>query len=63
MDEQFCFSYQFERFEEITEIPVNEVIGRTVGEVFSRYIGCGGDWTRHVSSTQTHCPYELEWEI
>jgi len=63
MDEQLCFSYQSERFEEIAGSPVSEVIGRTVGEAFSRYIECGGEWTRRVSSMQAHCPYELEWEI
>ena len=63
MDEDFRFSYQSERFEDITSIPVSEVIGRTADEAFDRYLEHGVEWANPVNAMRAHRPYELELEI
>lgn len=63
MDADFRFSYQSERFEEITGIPASQVIGRTREEAFRGHIDDSDKWKRHFTAMQSHQPYEMEWEV
>ena len=63
MDADYRFTYQSERFEGITGIPVDQVLGRTRDEAFSGRIDSDEKWTRQISSMESHLPYEMEWEI
>jgi PAS domain S-box-containing protein len=54
MGEDFRFSYQSERFEDITSIPVSEVIGRTADEAFDRYLEHGVEWANPVNAMRAH---------
>ena len=63
MDADFRFSYQSERFEEITGIPTSTVIGRTREEAFKGHIDDIEKWKRHFAAMESHQPYEMEWEV
>ena len=63
MDADFRFSYQSERFEEITGIPTSSVIGRTLEEAFKGHIDDTEKWKRHFAAMESYQPYEMEWEV
>ena len=63
MDADFRFSYQSERFEEITGIPTSSVIGRTREAAFKGHIDDTEKWKRHFTAMESHQPYEMEWEV
>ena len=63
MDQDYRFTYQSERFEEITGIAAHQVIGRTSEEAFAGQIDNEEKWGHHFSSMRSRLPYEMEWEI
>ena len=63
MDADLRFTYQSGRFEEITGIPADQVIGKTREEAFAGLIDDAGKWSREGESLQHHDDYSMTWSL
>ena len=63
MDADLRFTYQSTRFEEITGIPVSEVLGKTREEAFAGRIDDAEKWRREGDSLTAHDDYSMVWSL
>jgi len=63
MDADLRFTYQSIRFEEITGIPVTEVLGKTREQAFAGRIDDAEKWRREGDSLTSHDDYSMVWSL
>ena len=63
MDAQLRFTYQSPRFEEITGIPVAEVIGKTREQAFAGRIDDSEKWARIGVALKRRKQYSMDWAL
>ncbi|MFT7674901.1 MAG: PAS domain S-box-containing protein, partial [Gammaproteobacteria bacterium] len=63
MDQKLRFTYQSSRFEEITGIPANNVLGKNREEAFKGLIDDTEKWARLGASLTEHTDYSMIWAI
>ena len=63
MDAELRFTYQSSRFEEITGIPVTDVIGKTREEAFSGRIDDARKWNSLGEVLRQHREYSMVWSL
>ena len=63
MDAELRFTYQSSRFEEITGIPVEEVIGKSREEAFAGFIDDAEKWNILGEDLRQHDDYSMVWSL
>ena len=63
MDENLRFTYQSSRFEEITGLPTQSVIGKTPEEAFIGLIDDAEKWKRQGHVLREHSSYSMVWSL
>jgi diguanylate cyclase (GGDEF)-like protein/PAS domain S-box-containing protein len=63
MDAELRFTYQSSRFEEITGIPVAEVIGKTREQAFAGRIDDADKWSRVGQALKQRKEYSMVWSL
>jgi diguanylate cyclase (GGDEF)-like protein/PAS domain S-box-containing protein len=63
MDTELRFTYQSNRFEEITGIPAAQVIGRTREEAFAGLIDDNSKWNQVVAALLERKDYAMVWAL
>ena len=63
MDADLRFTYLSERFEEITGLFIDQVVGKTREEAFADYIDDELKWAERRVQLESREKYEMEWKI